>query len=351
MTSQVLFTNASNLKECELATGADKRTLSLKNKLVLGGVASVLIPFIIAGSIIYVQLSSSLLDVTKGMSLNIAQEISSSINEAVNQEIRLAMSIAADPVILNAAKTDQFEDAETKIKAIYNRIGKKYHTIFLLNKLGTITVDSTFPLKIGLDLAERVYYQQARKGLAGVDGPILTKGDTTLGPIIIVVYAPIMDNDGFYGVVCLPFNMNYLLEITTRKKIGRTGFAQIINRDGLVVAHPQKERILSLSVISQARSEEMQRLVRGRTDGTASHHFDGKDIILGLSFTKWNGWIAVFTQEKDEIMYPMNRILYSILICGLFFLLVTILTIVFFSERISAPIQKMMNLRKLQLRK
>jgi hypothetical protein len=72
----------------------------------------------------------------------------------------------------------------------------------------------------------------------------------------------------------------------------------------------------------------------------------GSEKIAGLSRMKLTGWTAAFTQNKDEIMSPVNDIIYSIFISGIIFLAITVLIIILFSKSFSRPIQKMMEMQK-----
>ena len=113
-----------------------------------------LIPFLIAGVIIYVQLSNSLLEMAKEKSIQIAKDISASIEANLVQEIKLISAIAADPDMIEASITGDYHEAQTELESIYKRIGKKYFTIFLLDKHGIARADSFFRQQIGLDLSD-----------------------------------------------------------------------------------------------------------------------------------------------------------------------------------------------------
>ena len=147
--------------------------MTLKYRLILAGFASVFIPFIIAGTIIYFQLSNSLLELTKENSIHMAQDISASINEKLMMEIRLVSSIAADPDIVDAVKTGDYQIAQIELESIYARIGEKYFTLFLTDKNGIARADAFFKEQIGLNLSDRDYFAQAKKGNAGVAGPVI----------------------------------------------------------------------------------------------------------------------------------------------------------------------------------
>ena len=324
----------------------NKRRINLKYRLILGGLVSVLIPFVLAGTIIYFKLSDSLLELTKEKVIHLSHDISASIDDKFTQEIRLVSSIAADPDIISASKTGDFQTAQFELESIYARIGEKYFTIFLTDKEGIGRADAFFKDQIGLNLSDRGYFVRAKEGKSGIFGPIMPRGPATPGKPIIVVYAPILDKHEFYGVVAIPFSIDYLLKILAHYYVGRTGYAYLVNDQGIVLAHPKKEFILKLVLLDQPGTEKIKQLVKSKKDGIAFYSLEGSRKIAGLSRVKLTGWTVVFTQDRDEIMAPVNEIILSIFISGIAFVAVTFLIIVLFSKRISTPIQKILEIQK-----
>jgi len=263
------------------------------------------------------------------------------------QEIKLTTSIAANPLVVRASKSGEYQEAKEELEAIYRRIGRKeFFTIFLLDREGTVRFDAVFSQQVGLDVSDRDYFLRAREGKTTVAGPFHPKGSATPGEVIIIVSVPIQENGEFHGVVGIPINSAFLMNIISQKKLGNTGFAHLLNSEGLVIIHPNKDYILALRFLDQPGTEEVGALIRSRNSGTASYVSGGTQIIAGLSSMALTDWTVVFSQTRDEIMEPVNRTLFSILICGTAFLLVTASIIIWFSGRISTPIQRTMEMLK-----
>jgi len=320
--------------------------ITLKSKMILGGVIAVIVPFFIAGIIIYIQLSSALLEITKEKSLNIAKDISASIDERLNQEIRQTLAIAADPDIIEAARTGDYNVAQIELESIYERIGMDFFTILLADRYGIIKADAFFPQQIGINISDRDYFIKAKEGETSVVGPFLPRGSATPGEPVIVVCAPILDKNEFYGICALVFNTDFLVDILSRKKHGQTGHAFLINAEGLVLAHPKREFIYKLHLLDQPGTEEIKKLILGKMSGTAFYSFDGSEMIVGLAKMNLTGWIAAFAQSRREIMSPVDRILRAMFISGMIFLVITLLIIISFSSKISDPIHKIMEMMK-----
>jgi len=310
--------------------------------MILGGITAVLIPFLIAGAVIYIQLSRSLIEIFKEKAEHLAADIAAAIDDRLNQEIKLASVIAAEPTIVNAAVTGEYQNAQRSLEAIHNRIGSKYFTIFLLDRNGVARADAVFRKQIGLDLSSRDYFKKAKEGRIGVDGPLPARGSITPGAPIIVVAVPILRGKEFVGMVGFPFDSQFLMEITSERRLGKTGYGYIVNDDGLILVHPRKEFVLKERIPERPGTKEIREILTDERTGTASYLFEGVERIAGFSRVGLTGWIVAFSQSRDEIMIPVNRILVAIFISGFVFLILTLTAIVIFSNRISSPIQKMM---------
>ena len=325
--------------------------MTIKNKMILGGLAAVFIPFFIAGTIIYIQLSNSLLEMTKERSVHIAKDVSALVEATLMQEIKLASSIAADPIVVDASKTGNYRVAQTKLEAIHGRIGKAVFYHFLIADKNGIN-QSGFRIcsnnKSGINISDRDYFLKAKEGETSIMGPMFPKGTATPEDTIIIAVRPdSLKVMNFFGIVATVFNTDFLIRhILSRYKIGRTGYAYMIDKEGLVLIHPREEFNLRLRLPDLPGAEEVKELISSGKTGAVSYTFEGNEKIAGLTRVDLTGWIAAFTQNRDEVMAPVNRILYSIAVSGLLFLIITIFIIIGFSGRISRPIHKFMEMMK-----
>ena len=322
------------------------KDLTLRYKMILGGLAAVFFPFVIAGTIIYIQLSNSLLEMTREKAVHSARDTSALIEATLMQEIKLASAIAANLDIVKASQTGDYRIAQLELEAIHKRIGRHLFTFFLLDKDGVARADALFPQQIGLDLSKREYFQAAQKGETRISGPLASRGRVPPGTPIIIVSVPINGRNKFLGVVGLAFNTDFLLYLISQKKLGRTGHAFIVDPEGLVVLHPKKEYTFNLRLFDKPGTEELAGLIKRHHDGTAAYTLEGSEMIAGTAGMKLTPWTTVFTQDRAEIMAPVNKLILTIFVSGILFLLITILIIILFFNRLSNPIQKMVEMVK-----
>ncbi|MDY6905280.1 MAG: ATP-binding protein [Thermodesulfobacteriota bacterium] len=319
---------------------------SLKYRLILSGIVCICVPFILSGIIIYSQLSGTLLDMAKDKSMHTVEDASIAISTALQQEMRLASSMAADPGIVDACRTDDYQLAEQKIDAVYRRIGKNFFTIFIIDKQGIDRADARFKNQVGLDLSDRAYFLDAKKGRTTVVGPLKARGDTPLKPGIIIVSSPVMENSEFYGAVCLAFDRRFFRNIYYFKRqyqehAGISDNIFLINHEGKIVFHHEESLFSSSNFFDHPGTGAIKKISETRQTGITPYHFDGTQMLAGISHINLTDWIVVFAQSRNAIMAPVNRLLTVIFVCMLLFLIITIVSIVIISGRISSPIQKM----------
>ena len=321
-------------------------SITLKNKMILGGIAAVIVPFLIAGVIVYIQLSRSLTELTEERVVHVANDISSLISDTFEREITLANSFAADPVIVQAVKSGDYHLAEVKLSAIYERIGKPFFTIFIADKNGITRFELVFKEQIGLDISDREYFKKAIRGESSILGPVMPKGTATPGVPIFVVAAPIQWNNEVVGIVAMPFDASFTIQIVSSNNSGKTGVSFIINQQGLMLTHPTKEYILKYNLFDRPYTEDFKKALQNNKVGFANFRQNGHEMMAGFSKVELTGWYAVFAQSRTEVLEPVNRILSAISISGFIFLIITFVIIVLVSSRISNPIQKMMAVMK-----
>ena len=177
-------------------------------------------------------------------------------------------------------------------------------------------------------------------------GPFAAKGSATPERPVIVVCAPVEQHGKFYGVLALPFDIGFVVNAISRERLGEYGHAYLINDDGLILAHPREAFILKYNLFDQSNAKELAKIVLSKKTGAAAYRFEGSEWIAGVAPIPLTGWTAVFSENKDEIMTPVDRLLLTILVSLIVFLAVTVLFIIIIFDRLSAPLQKSVHMMK-----
>jgi len=114
-------------------------------------------------------------------------------------------------------------------------------------------------------------------------------GETIMATYSVPFYKQIDGKRRFAGIATVDVELEYLTEIVTDVKIFETGYAFLISRNGVALAHPQPGQVMNESIFS-ASSDWDEPLLREI----------GKDLMQGKSgFSEYN----LQGQEKSWIYY------------------------------------------------
>jgi signal transduction histidine kinase/ActR/RegA family two-component response regulator len=324
-----------------------KKELPLRWKMILGTVAAVTVPCLIVGAVLYGMLSQSLLQIYRERSVQVAKDIATLINTTLQQELYFVMTLSFDPELVNATDSGNYVAAARKLEAIHAGIPSPNFTYLLADRKGIVRADAAFPDSIGLDLSDREYFRKAESGQASLYGPMrarMSPTSTRTSEIILMVCAPLKGRDGFSGIIAAAIRINHLTDIISAIRIGKTGYAYIVDAEGLTIVHPDETRILTTNLHDLPGMETItERMMRHET-GSESYVFEGAQRIAGFAPITLTGWNAAFAQDRSEILAPINGILIFCVLSGLASIGLAIVFVIVLSRRITTPVEKMMDL-------
>ncbi len=195
------------------------------------------------------------------------------------------------------------------------------------------TVASSNEGKVGTEFGDRGYFQKAIQGEPAISKVLKSR---VSGKPVIVIASPVRRSDEILGITFSTVNLEYLTTMFVDPvRVGRTGYAYIIDRDGTVVAHPDRERILAENLADTATGKAL--LDQGT--GRFRYRDDGTDRVVHLSKVKSTGWTVAVDEPRQEILAPMDRIRDRNILIGLVTVLVAVVVIWIVTGRSIRPIR------------
>ena len=184
------------------------------------------------------------------------------------------------------------------------------------------------------NIAPMPYFQEALQGRLAVSDPVLFA--TILKPVIVIA-APLKDErDKVIGVMGGAIGISLISDVINAERLGRTGYAFMINRNGLFIAYPQENLppLSALSILkenlhkntSASLAEILDRMVRGAS-GTGFYDMAGETKLAAFASVKRTGWsiaISIPTAEVNEgiVHFQNSSILVALLTLPIVLLLV-----------------------------
>jgi len=299
---------------------------------------------LVVGTFSIFKAMNALEDVSQSQSKEVAKGLAHMANLAVQEEMKISAQVAQNAMIINGAAEHaegvkdgaQAQKATEELTAIVKRSGTDYEAFFVAGLDGKVIADGQGGKNKGLDLSERDYVKEAKNGKVSVGSVTKSKGS---GNIVLTFGAPIYSKSNqVIGVVGSVINISFLSDKISAVKMGKTGYAYVINKSGLVIAHPNKDLILVLNALEQEGMKGFaERMIAGET-GVDPYVFKGIKKVAGFAPVPLAGWSVCVTQDYDEFLAPAYNLMWFIIIIGLIFLAGAVVGVYFFARGIALPV-------------
>ncbi|MCG8636937.1 MAG: methyl-accepting chemotaxis protein, partial [Desulfobacterales bacterium] len=326
------------------------KDVKLSVKLIVGGLLSVFIPMLIVGTISVNTASKALVDAGKMATARVAKDLAMTTELFLEEEMKFAREMALTPVLETAvnqvaengldASMDAVSALDNFFKKAHGKIGTDYDLFLITDSKGNTIADSTGGSlrEKKINVADRGYFKEGKAGNAVVGKPIKSRAS---GLPVVVLSIPLTTRSGnFAGVFGAVLKLDSLSSKLTAIKIGDTGYPFMINKEGIIIAHPKKEFIFELDLKTVDGMEEITRRMMANEDGTENYVFKETEKLASFASIAITGWSIGITQNRAEFMAPVQRMQLYIIIAGCIVLAVVAVSIFFASLAIIRPINE-----------
>ena len=194
----------------------------------------------------------------------------------------------------------------------------------------------------GTNIKDREYFQQVLKEKKPVVSQPLAHRVTK--EMTFFYASPILNDGKLVGVLVASENMANISEEAASISWGQTGYAYVIDDNGVVVVHPAKEivGVLNSSIESDKIPPELARATRdgmaGRS-GRVEYFFNGKAQMNAYASVPYTGWVASITTPMEEFLIPVRAIRTAILIAVAVVALLIVLVSLWLANSIAKPVK------------
>ncbi len=292
---------------------------SISSKLIIGGVTAVMVPLIVVSYLSFAKSQTAMMALAKTQAQGIASDLARMTRNTLKSEMSKASSMIGQKRIIELSEAvenfgievnelmiaDMFADLSRQ----FGKMGQHYLGIFLTDskgKLYTGILDSGKEYK-GSNISTRSYFKQAKQTRSTVLSDIVISKST--GYPISVACAPIEAANGkFLGVLGLVIKAEYFTQMVAIRKIGETGYGYMINKQGVIFAHPKQELVLKLDVTSLPEMEPINTPMLAGEVGVREYVYKGIHKIAGFAPVGINGWSIAATQDQNEFLAASHTI-------------------------------------------
>jgi methyl-accepting chemotaxis protein len=321
------------------------KKLTLTQKLMLGGFFLVLSPVMCVGALSISKCSDEVETACRNQVAAMAKNFAEMIQLALVQEINMAESISiSGPVVSFATaaaqkgqiSVEQSELAARQISALKSKIGRNYEAIFIAGTDGRILLDSEGGSYKTISISDREYFKSAMQGQVDIRSVVNSKAT---GQPIAPMGAPIFsENKGVVGVLVILLKIDYLVEKLTQARVGTTGYAYMLDRNGLVIAHPDKKHILKTDTKTLKGMEQIISSALSAKSGVEFYVYAGQPKVAGFAPVQLSGWSVLVSEPLSELRAPIRAMQADIMLIGGGLVLLALLLVYLFGRSLSKPI-------------
>lgn len=314
---------------------------SLRFKLMVCGVGIIAAVLLIIGIFAVITSSRSLEEAARIQSEQSAKALATMVDLVLREEIKIASELSiresfseaaarvssgqpSDPVLIEKAHKD--------LVAIHQKIGKDYFSLFIVDAQGVCFVDHDGRI-VGIKTGDREYFKEAKAGKVNVGNVVISRAS---GKPYMPVAAPIYSRTGeFVGALLVAVDSKFLYDKITSLKLGKTGYAFMLNRQGVAIAHPQQDLVLKANATEMEGMKELASKMINQKSGSEEYRYNNVEKIAGYAPVELTGWSIAVTQDKDELLATAYSIRNWLIVVGIITLAFTVISIIFFSRSIT----------------
>ncbi len=215
--------------------------------------------------------------------------------------------------------------------------GAFYETMFFADEKG----DYFITMGENGNVKDREYFQKVMAGQTVISDPVTSRAT---GRNVIVAAAPVKENDKVVGLLGLTVSLDELSDRIVTTKIGKTGYPYLIQGDGLVIAHPNKELTMKMNAITDdtldSKSKKAMLDIMQGSSRVSRLVFEGVDKYVSYAPIPGVSWGAVITVPVDELHEQLASIPLPIFIMAIAIaFLAAVVSNIFLARLISNPVK------------
>ena len=297
----------------------------IKTKLILAFALILIIPGIVIGTEAYLTAKSTVEEqVLAGATENV--NLLNSIIDSTMQPKTHDIEVFSQSVTSQLYKGENSPDLRSVFDQ-YVKLHPEVQSIYVGTETGLLVQEPKATLPPGFDPRKRDWYKaaMAKEGEVAISKPY-TSVDT--GETVLTISQTTKDGS---GVVAADITMNYLQDITNSVKIGKEGYAFLLDENKTYLAHPKKVGI-------QEKAGFINRMYE-KEKGQFGYKFNGEDKIMSFATNKLTGWKIGGSMYTSEIKAEVAPIYTKTLLVIVITLLIGAIVVFFITKSIIKPLK------------
>ncbi|KEF39077.1 methyl-accepting chemotaxis protein [Schinkia azotoformans MEV2011] len=315
--------------------------MSLKVKLLGSFVVLITLPIIALAVLSYNMTADSMQETIEKELVETTRLTAESINQTVQSSTSLIQLQSKTELIRKMTRKSDSENKNIVLNMLQSFVSDNkdlIEMILITDENGIAYMNSSSTNEV-TDLSDRQYVKDALNGKYSISDVITSK--VTKEPVIAIAFPLLTDNQKVNGVLIGTVKFDKITEKAEQIKIGKSGYAYMVDKDGLLVSHPVKDKILKENVLNTGSTELKEYVKKMNAEETGSGYYTYEGIYKFVTFQPAAKWSIAVTANYDDYMAPAYKIRKSSIIISMVAIILAILAAYFISARIVNSIRKL----------
>ncbi len=312
--------------------------MGIKYKFLIPTLMLIIIGMGISTAISYVLSGNALKSAIRSQISQITDSTVTLVHSWVNDRTLDVSSWSEQKVFQTALKDSFIGKAARRSASLLMSKQKeayKYYEVISLATSNGDVVASSDPAYIGkITVTDRRYFQDSMKGNMHISDVLKSKGT---GKPVFVISSPVKDKEETVGVLIGVVDVHFFSSLFIDPiKVGESGYAYIIDADGLVIAHPDKARIMELNVGEYDFGKEMLE----KKKGWITYEWEGVEKLVNYRLFERMGWIVGTGADTGDVLAGADALGWISIAVALIVVVIAVLVILLLVRSIVNPVKE-----------
>lgn len=218
----------------------------------------------------------------------------------------------------------------------------EFNGLVFVNTRGVSEIDTSGPT--GIDLSDRVYFQEAKKGKSYVSDVLIGRQSNQA---IIIFSSPVFDyKQRFQGLIFGAVRLNTINEVMKKFRFSKTGQTYLVNKEGhlltdLRFTYPSNQQG-NVSLNRKIDTDIINLALKGKNVTESYLDYRGATVLGDYRWVNDKKWLVIGEIAEEDVFSPFYRMRIVLLATLLIILIVGLGFILQISKQIENPINKVL---------
>ncbi len=293
---------AAEAAEATKGSGSFSLWKGLTGKVVIAMLLVGVIPLAAFGIAAYLLSNTQLNQSAEEVVQETANGLSIQVEEWVDKNLKVLQAAALMP--------DMVEMDPDSQEIILKSISEAYPWVYLsftldVDGINIARSDDNQPVSY----SHRRYYWDIVDGKQFAWQTLIEEGEPAL-----ILAAPIREEGELVGIIAAAMKIDDIAKWVANQKIGETGYAALVEKDGKIIVHPNKD-LYALQYNLVGGGHKLVQDFKSGGENSGQFEWDGKSYFGAVKQTQ-HGWGLIVQQEQNEV-YAITRELRPLFLGGM----------------------------------